>query len=467
MSLQSQQRTHSSRNYLFLAQALLIACCALEAADRVLLPATFRSLEYALHVTPSQLGLMTLCQTLAYSIALPFWGAATAFYAPRDLLVLGCSLWSLANFCLAFSNEYYVHLLLRLVNGAALSGVTPLSQALLCETVPENQRGSAFGRLQAVTSASSMLSTWLAISQQSVVVHLSGGIQFHGWQLVYCQIAALSVLVALLVHFFMPEEFSQKDSSNSDAKPVMSTIQTILRIPTFSMLVLQGVFGGIPWNALAFLTLYWQSCGYSDAAVGQLSLVQGFGGIFGSLLGGFLGDQAARIFPDRGRIFVAFSSVALSIFGFLVLFNSVPRDSYHFNEAAVALFFFCLTACWCPASTNRPICAELVNTSSERAQIIALWVMVEGIASGIFGAPLVGFLSEKFGYRLPVGQTKSVSVAGDPVTSAALAHAIVSVGVIAWTICGLFWIVMAFTFPADRDRARLGRLWNEKQKDKV
>lgn len=31
-----------------------------------------------------------------------------------------------------------------------------------------------------------------------------------------------------------------------------------------------GLFGGIPWNAMAFLPMYWQTCGYSDGQTGML-----------------------------------------------------------------------------------------------------------------------------------------------------------------------------------------------------
>ena len=63
-----------------------------------------------------------------------------------------------------------------------------------------------------------------------------------------------------------------------------------------------------------------------------------------------------------------------------------------FERSLFWFFCFTLIATWASASANRPICAELVKTPAERAQIISMWMVLEQSSSAIFGAPLVGFL---------------------------------------------------------------------------
>lgn len=442
-------------------EALLILCCALEAADQVLLPATFHALEHVLKVTPSQLGVLTLCQTMAYSLALPLWGASIATVPARDLLALGCVLWGTATAMLTFSTNYHTHLFLRVLNGASLSGVAPVAQALLSNLVSEENRGSAFGRLAAVATLSRMIAAWLAVTQQSQV-YLILGHTLHGWQFVYLQVALASALLAVLVYLYMPVDAGYDEASRRGGfglKQSLATAGSIFRIPSFVLLVAQGVTGGIPWNALAFMTLYYQSCGFSDNQAGRIAVVQGVGGVIGALLGGYLGDAAAKIWPNRGRIVVALASVGLSLPTFTGMFMLIPRRPEFFWSSAAAVLIFSIVGTWCPVAANRPICAELVNSPTERAQVVALWVMIEGVSASIFGAPLVGFLSEQFGYRLSPDKTTDANIgaAPDPQTSAALAKAMVGIAVIAWSLCLLAWACMSLTLPHDRAKARKAR----------
>ena len=67
--------------------------------------------------------------------------------------------------------------------------------------------------------------------------------------------------------------------------------------------------GTIPWNALVFLTLYFQLMGMSDFHASMLMSLFLGSVAFGGLLGGFIGDEAASRFPHHGRVAVTqFSS---------------------------------------------------------------------------------------------------------------------------------------------------------------
>ena len=80
-----------------------------------------------------------------------------------------------------------------------------------------------------------------------------------------------------------------------------------------SCVLLKGIMGSIPWNALLFLTLYFQLLGMSDFSASLLvSLFYGAVAL-GNLLGGWVGDQAASQFPNGGRIAVTQFSVFVGI----------------------------------------------------------------------------------------------------------------------------------------------------------
>jgi len=423
-------------------ELLITICCAVDAADKVLLPSSFQALEKDLGVGPAQLGALNMCQSLAGALALPLWGAASSRWSMRNLLVAGCLIWGVATALLASTTNYHAHLFLRVANGIGLCGVIPVSQALLVNIVPADQRGAAFGRLGAICGMMGMLTQWYAVTTQSMLFSI-GPYTLHGWQMVHLQISIATFIIAVLVYFHMPKNIGKSTESNAQS----SSIVDILRIPSFVLLVCQGVVGAVPWNAMAFLSLYWTAVGFTNQTAGTLMLMGGLGGVLGSFFSGYMGDAAARVNPGRGRTYVALASVALGVPVFLTLI--LTADASRAVLVAALFFLFQFVAGWTPAAANRPICAELVNSPEDRAKIVAWWVMLEGVSASLFGAPLVGFLSQYFGYRLDDSGSSTNAVA-----AMSLAKPLIGISVVCWTLCASVWVLMAHTLPADQQRAR-------------
>lgn len=93
-----------------------------------------------------------------------------------------------------------------------------------------------------------------------------------------------------------------------------------------------------------------------------------------------------------------------------------------------------MTGGWTPAAALRPICADLAETKSERAQIVAAWVLLEKTSSAIFGAPLVGFLTKRlFDHDLVSTNQEKARV---------LASNIFYLSTFFWAICAYFFVLM-------------------------
>jgi MFS family permease len=71
----------------------------------------------------------------------------------------------------------------------------------------------------------------------------------------------------------------------------------------------QGIVGTMPWNAIAFLTLWLQLLGFSDWHASALTAAFYGATSAGAFLGGAIGDAAAVAHPQRGRIVTAQVSV--------------------------------------------------------------------------------------------------------------------------------------------------------------
>ncbi|CAK0788372.1 unnamed protein product, partial [Prorocentrum cordatum] len=371
---------------------------------------------------------------------LPVWGSLMQFYSPRELMTFGCVLWGLATLLLAAASSYEVHLALRLVAGAALASVAPVGrQALICDVVPEEGRGWAFGLLQSVSSALTMVvSFWTTSIATSTVLGLQG------WRVPHLLVAVLSFLTGAAVWQVVPQVAPVK-AQRSWLAEQRRVVSAVVRKPSFVIMVSQGVTGSIPWNAFAFLTFFWQVSGYSDMEAGEISLMMGLGGVVGGMLGGWLGDSCARISPYSGRCAVAQASVLLGTISFLGLVH-VPQGRYSFSLVSALSFTFGAVASWTPAAALRPISGALFEDSQDRAQVLALWIAVEGVVASICGAPLVGLLSEAFGFKLSHGHGASAQLPEDRAGSLrALRAALVGTSVVPWTLCFLAWVPMYWT----------------------
>lgn len=343
---------------------------------------------------------------------------------------------------LACSSSYWTHFGLRLVVGAALAVVNPIGQAIICDVVREEERGWAFGLLQGVSTGLSM-----AVSFFTISIARSSILGVQGWRVAYVLVAGMSVLTGMAVYAFVPAAVSSEPRRKvSWISEQIRVVKVVAAKKSFLVMVGQGVVGGIPWNAFAFLTFYFQLSGYTDLEVGQIMMLGGVGGVLGALLGGRLGDAANRIRPYSGRCFVAQTSVVLGTICFLWFIN-IPFGPNSIFQTVLAFWMFHAVACWTP-STLRPICGEIVTNGRDRAQILALWIALEGIIASFCGAPLAGVLSEAFGYKLQKGQDSTP--AGEKSESlAALRTALIGVSIIPWTFCALAWIPMYWAYPRD------------------
>ncbi|KAG2424845.1 hypothetical protein HYH02_015108 [Chlamydomonas schloesseri] len=275
-------------------------------------------------------------------------------------------------------------------------------------------------------------------------------------------------------------------------------LRRMLTTPTFLIIILQGIVGSTPWNALVFLTLYFQLLGFSDAAASGLVALFGAGAAAGSLLGGWLGDRAAERFPQHGRIALVQFSVAVGIPLTALLLRGLPVDVAAATAAGgggggvaaygAVLVTMGLLITWASPACNQPIFAEIVPPDM-RNLVYAFDRAFEGAISAL-GAPLVGMAAERWfgftgvaadedsceGLGLGLGRASGVAAANGTATAGAamagapgpaspsadsdslskarsLGDAMLLFMVVPWTLCALFYTGLHWTYPRDRARA--------------
>jgi len=446
---------------------------AIDGADGKVLTALFGALESDFGFGPADLGSLVFGQSIALALSAPIWALlADSSRARIRLLSFGCGLWGVWTALMAGATGFYSMLVLRVLTGAALSSLTPISQSIVADIVEPASRGKHFGYIGGFSSIGSVIGGVLATS--------FGGLYYFGhvagWRLVLIVLATCSLVLAFAAPLLATDPRSSSSTTTTTtitttatAPPravvgglreglhlALSKAKHAFAIPTFLLVVLQGLFGLVPWNAMSFYTLWLQLIGLSDTASGAITGCQALGVCFGNVLGGLLGDWAASRNPNAGRIRVAQTSVALGTLLQPMILFGVPWDPSYGLVFALLFFLQGLTCSWCLAGTNRPIFSELVP-SAARASLLSWCLALEGISAACFGAPVVGLLAERFfGYSAPNRRGAPFAMLPRSVREAnahALAQAMCWMTVMPWLVCFAIYSTIAWTYPRDRDLA--------------
>lgn len=344
-------------------------------------------------------------------------------------------------------------------NGLGLSLVIPNSQSVVADYYTEDTRGRAFGVLYLMSSVGALIGSVYATNLAGVVV---GGVE--GWQIVMFTLAVVSAAVGIVNIIFAKDprdipglveenENEDKDKAKEGWRDAWEGIGSVVRIPTFLIIILQGVVGSMPWKGIAsFATLYLQLIGMSNAKASVVQASFLIGTALGGLLGGYLGDKAAQMWPNHGRIFVCqfsvFSGIPLSILNYAVL----PRNGETGTMALYILLFFLqgLLISWAAPSCNSPIFAEIVPTRMRNLIYAFDRCFEDALSSPV--SYFVGWAAAAI-----FGFTGQASTTGDRVLDLskadALGKAIMWFSVVPWALCLIFYSGLHWTYRHDKKTA--------------
>jgi hypothetical protein len=175
--------------------------------------------------------------------------------------------------------------------------------------------------------------------------------------------------------------------------------------------------------------------GFTSNQIVTVQFMQGIASMIGLWAGGMFGDFAASKNGSHGRISVALFSVVAGIplYGLYLYSTSFPC-------ALLWITIFNLVATFTPSAAIRPICADLTNGPSERAQIVALWIVLEKTSGALFGAPLVGYLTDRM-----LNDTNEQDAHENNVKARALAYNLFMLSSFFWGLCAFCWAIMLAT----------------------
>ncbi|CAO2201693.1 unnamed protein product [Urochloa humidicola] len=433
----------------------------MERADEALLPAVYREVGEALGATPAGLGALTLCRSAVQAACYPLAAYAAARYDRARVVAVGAFLWAAATFLVAVSGSFAQVAVARGMNGIGLALVAPAIQSLVADCTDDNTRGSAFGWLQLTGNLGSLIGGLFAIMLASTTF-----MGIAGWRIAFHAVALISVIVGILVRLYAEDPHFQNVGKGKQLshKPVWSEMKdlvieakAVIKIPSFQIIVAQGITGSFPWSALSFAPMWLELMGFTHTGTGILMITFAVASSLGGVLGGKIGDYLARRSPNSGRIILSQISSASAVPLAALLLLGLPDDPSTGFLHGFVIFIVGLSISWNAPATNNPIFAEIVPERS-RTSIYALDRSFESVLAS-FAPPVVGFLAEHaYGYNPVTSGVDTTSIATDRANAAALAKALYAAIAVPMLLCCFIYSMLYRMYPRDRERARMDTL---------
>lgn len=429
-------------------------------ADIQLLPAVYNSIESDLGFNPLQLGLITASRALLQSLFNPLWGYLGDRISRKTLLAIGCYIWAFFTMLVALSTDFNSMLIARTLSGIGLAVIYPTTGSLLADYFPGKSRGRAFGLLGLTGIIGAFFGAFYATMIADVTIF-----GMEGWRFAFISMAVFSFVLGILINIFGKDPFrgyseeqlqgliNQKTEekyriTNADIKKIFSN-------KTFDLIVLQGMAGLLPWSSILFLLAWFEYIGFAGpiAAISFSFMAVGFA--LGNLIGGLLGDKAARWSPVKGRIMIAQISVLSGIPMMFIIFWFIPRSTSSIFLFVVAGFITGSLISWSATACNQPMFSELFEPEI-RSTAFSIDRLFEG-STAASGTLLVGWLAVTFFnfYTPPIGTTinqLSAVVRNNNIN--ALANAMLIATVVPWLFCFFIYFFVYLTYPSDKKRIK-------------
>jgi MFS family permease len=369
--------TKNSAGYQMLLVFLLSLNFGIVFFDRQALNVLMPSVQPALGLTQTQIGIIAGGLSFTWAIAAFFYGRLSDTLGKRKiLLILATLAFSLCSFLTGLASTFALLLGARLLMGAAEGGVMPISHAMVASEVDPKRRGLAQGVAQNL--GSNLLGSFAA-----PVILVSFAAAF-GWREAF-YLAGIPGIVSAAIMWFLLKEPAPLPKPRSDAERSM-TIRQALRVRNMWICVVVGVL------MVAHFVITW--------AFMPLYLVQtkGFDEITGSWIMGTLGIAAAIYsFTISGLSDFIGRKPVMVVLPFLSVVGPLAAMYYDGPPMILAAIFFVGWA----VNGVFPIFMATIPSESftpiHHATVLGLAMGACEILGGVFGPPVAGLLNDTLG----------------------------------------------------------------------
>lgn len=273
------------------------------------------------HASISDLGKLSLSRAMCQALSSPIAGVLGDKFDRTKIVLIGAILWAIMNLAISVSTSLSVAMVFCSLNGCCFAMVCPCLSSLMADVTPPKERGSAFGIMAFISSLGGMLGAYYATRIGSRYVHI-GGYSIDGWRVSFQTLALISIAAGVFMRLAGRdpkvkaagyEGLQSARGIKGTLKALYNSLAYLVRIPSFVLIILQGMVGTIPWTCMSFFTVWFQIMGFSSGGASSLVAIFTFGCALGGIIGGFLGDYAAKKSENHGRIIVGQASILFGL----------------------------------------------------------------------------------------------------------------------------------------------------------
>lgn len=267
-----------------------------------------------LNISTGTAGLIITLPGVMAAFAAPLLPVAMKQLDRRYVLILLTFIMVIANTITAFSDNFTLLLLSRLVLGISIGGFWATAIALSGKLAPKSL---PIAKATAVVMAGVTLATVLGVP---IGTWLS---EFYGWRSAFAITAVIGFIVLVLQVVFLP-------LLRPDAAIHLRDLPALLRIPKArSGMLIVLLIGLAHFCAYSYLAPFFKHiAGFDGTTIGMLLLLYGIAGVFGNAFAGYSGNLNIRYT-------LAFVGIC-----FAIVFFGFPVFAIHKTGA------FILTALW-------------------------------------------------------------------------------------------------------------------------
>jgi multidrug resistance protein len=291
-------------------QRRIILCCMLFAvillpfSDTVYLPA-IDTIANDLKTSDTIINLTISMYLLCNGISCLIWGVICDRWGRNLTMRFGLLIFLFSSVFSIFTLNKYLLLILRIFQGCTISVTAVVSQAVIADIYPPDQRGRAVGVI------------FIPVLVGVILGPVIGGIltYYYGWRSIFVFQSILTFILLIIYILIIPETHQyqvMKQITNKKIIECNEILEPKLSNPFLPLIYLSHsnilafilsastAFASIIVNQLLLsITLAKEPYSFNEFQIGLSNIPLGLGEIIGCLMGGYIFDKGDKIFKNK------------------------------------------------------------------------------------------------------------------------------------------------------------------------